>query len=155
LNNMAKQERSKKSTVSNSVDTFRSANQLPEPPVQLSPEERQIFDKVLRSREVGTWSEWDLVVVCDMVRVQLQFDGAMDAIRRDGRTTVNERGTPVANPETAALNQLAGSLRAFAAQLGLSASQRGVAGSKQSGRNQAEQEAREVIKKVANNDLLA
>lgn len=152
---MAKQERSKKSTVSNSVDTFRSANQLPEPPVQLSPEERQIFDKVLRSREVGTWSEWDLVVVCDMVRVQLQFDGAMDAIRRDGRTTVNERGTPVANPETAALNQLAGSLRAFAAQLGLSASQRGVAGSKQSGRNQAEQEAREVIKKVANNDLLA
>jgi len=151
---MAKQERSKKSTVSNSVDTFRSANQLPEPPVQLSPEERQIFDKVLRSREVGTWSEWDLVVVCDMVRVQLQFDGAMEAIRRDGRTTVNERGTPVANPETAALNQLAGSLRAFAAQLGLSASQRGVAGSKQSGRNQAEQVAREVIKKAAEDELI-
>jgi phage terminase small subunit len=89
-----------------------------------------------------------------MVRVQLQFDGAMEAIRRDGRTTVNERGTPVANPETAALNQLAGSLRAFAAQLGLSASQRGVAGSKQSGRNQAEQVARDVIKKAAEDELI-
>jgi hypothetical protein len=46
-------------------------------------------------------------------------------------------------------------VRAFTATLGLSASQRGVAGAKQTSRNQAEQLARKVIERVAEDDLLA
>jgi len=152
---VARQERSKKSTVSNSIATFQSANEMPKAPVELSADEGKFFEMIVRSREVTTWSDWDLMLAANMAMVQVQYAEAMANIKRDGRTLINDRGTPITNPETGALNQLSSSLRAFTAQLGLAASQRGISGDKQASRNQAEVAARKVIQKAAADDLLA
>lgn len=146
--------RSKKSTVANSVATFQSANDLPAPTEDLDERELTYFVRIMKSREVSTWSEHDLTLATDLAMTQVQYLDAMAAVKRDGRTTVNERGTPVTNPETGALNQLSSSIRAFTATLGLSASQRGVSGEHQASRNKAEQAARKVIEKVSADDSL-
>jgi hypothetical protein len=152
---MAKQERSKKSTVANSVATFQAANILPDPTETLDDRELSYFHRIVKSRESSTWSDYDLALATDLAMTQVQFLDAMDCVKREGRTVRNERGTPVVNPETGALNQLSGAVRAFTATLGLSASQRGVAGTKQKGRNLAETEARKIIDRAAADDLLA
>jgi len=153
---MARAQRMSKNSVEATALTFQSANELPEPTEPLNERELSYFHRVIRSRELATWSDHDISLATDLAMTQVQYLEAMAAVKAQGRTTLSERGTPVANPETAALSQLASSLRAFTAQLGLSASQRGVgAGAKQDVRNQAERDARKVIAKVAEDDLLA
>lgn len=152
---MSKQERSKKSTAANMVATFNALASLPQPTETLDERELDYFIRIVKSREVTTWSEHDLSLATNLALTQVQYLDAMHAVKTQGRTIVNERGTPVTNPETGALNQLSGAVRAFTATLGLSASQRGVAGSKQASRNQAEQQARKVIERAAEDDLLA
>lgn len=73
----------------------------------------------------------------------------------EGYTQVNERGTQIANPKFAALTQLQSQVQSATRTLGLSASQRALTSSKQKSRNDADSRAREVIKKVAGNALLA
>ncbi|MEO0315230.1 MAG: hypothetical protein RI928_1686 [Pseudomonadota bacterium] len=149
---MPKQERQKKSTVTNLVNTFQTVNILPKPPVLLDEEEMIVFEHLVRSREVSTWSDHDLQMAANLAQTQVQFQGAMDSIKKHGRTLINERGTPVANPECMALNQLGSAIRAFTSQLGLSASQRGVAGNKQKTRNETERNARSILNQVANDE---
>jgi phage terminase small subunit len=151
---MARQTRSKKSTVANSVITFQSANDLPHPTEILDEREMTYFHRIIKSREISTWSDHDIAIATNLAMTQIQYLDAMKSVKEQGRTTINERGTPVINPETAALNQLSSSVRAFTAVLGLSASQRGVSGAKQTVRNQAELNARKVLERVAEDDYL-
>ena len=152
---MSKQLRSKKSTVSNTVATFNEIQTLPQPTEFLDERELSYFNRIVQSREVTTWSPHDLALATDLALTQVQYLDAMHAVKTQGRSVVNERGTQIVNPETGALNQLSGAVRAFTATLGLSASQRGVAGAKQASRNQAEQQARAVIARASEDDLLA
>ena len=151
---MSKQ-RAQKSTISNLVSSIQELRTLPEPPLPLNEAEKAVFDRLMKSREVSTWSEHDLQLAANLAQTQVQFQECMAAVKRDGRTTVNERGTPVANPEVAALNQLGSAVRALTAQLGLSASQRGVSGNNQKTRDAHERDLREAWEKSARNSLLA
>ena len=151
---MAEAKRGKKSTVANSIETFRSANDLPQPSEILDNREQSYFNRIITSRELSTWTDHDIALATDLAMTQVQYLDAMAEVKRVGRTVINDRGTPVVNPETGALNQLSSSVRAFTATLGLSASQRGVSGEHQKSRNQAENDARKVIQKAAADDLL-
>jgi hypothetical protein len=137
------------------VATFNQIQTLPQPTESLDERELDYFNRIVQSREVTTWSPHDLALATDLALTQVQYLDAMHAVKTQGRTMLNDRGTPVVNPETGALNQLSGAVRAFTATLGLSASQRGVAGAKQTSRNQAEQQARAVIARASEDDLLA
>jgi P27 family predicted phage terminase small subunit len=148
-------QRAQKSTISNLVSSIQELRTLPEPPLPLNEAEKAVFDRLMKSREVSTWSEHDLQLAANLAQTQVQFQECMAAVKRDGRTTVNERGTPVANPEVAALNQLGSAVRALTAQLGLSASQRGVSGNNQKTRDAHERDLREAWEKSARNSLLA
>lgn len=152
---MAKQERSKKSTVTNTLKTFQSANKLPQPHRELSEREMTHFNRIVKSREVETWSEHDVLIATHMALTYGAIDDQWDDLKINGWKVFSERGTPVKNPASDQLNQLASSVRAFSAVLGLSASQRGLSGSKQTTRNQAEKTAREIINKASSDDLLA
>ena len=66
---------------------------------------------------------------------------------------LSEKGWPVTNPAITAKQSLMSTVLQLNKALGLSASQRGVAGNKQTARNKAEQQAREVIEKVTD-DLI-
>lgn len=152
---MAKNERSKKSTVSNTLETFKKANQLPEPKRELTERQLSHFKDVMKSREVSTWSDYDLITATNLALTLDAMDEQWDDLKINGWKVYSERGTPVKNPASDQLNQLAASARSYSATLGLSASQRGLAGSKQDSRNKAELSAREIIKKAAEDDLLA
>lgn len=153
---MAKQERSKKSTVTNSVKTFQSANDLPKPAIDLDDEELTYFNRVMTSREVSTWSDHDLAIATQLAQSHVLYQKCVAEIKSLGIWIYNNKGTPIANPAGAMMNQLASSIRASSATLGLSASQRGVSGGKQQNRNEAEQVARKVIERASqDNDLLA
>jgi phage terminase small subunit len=152
---MSKQERSKKSTVANMVDTFKAIESMPEPTEILDERELDYFIRIVKSRELSTWSPHDLTLATDLAMCQVQYLDAMHSVKTQGRSIVNDRGTPITNPETGALNQLSSAVRSFTATLGLSASQRGVAGAKQASRNESEQQARKVIDRVSSTDLLA
>lgn len=142
---MARQERSKKSTITNMAETFRSANELPDPTEPMDERERAYFERIVRSREGSTWSDHDLSVATQLAMIQVQFFDSMESVKTMGRTIRNDRGTPVMNPESSAMASLSSAVKLLSSALGLTASQRGVAGPAQAGRNQAEQEARKII----------
>jgi phage terminase small subunit len=152
---MAKQIRSKKSTVSNSLETMRSVMSELEPPITLSHDERLHFDRIVTSREVMTWSQHDLSLACQLAKAMARQELLNQELEEDGLTLINERGTRVAHPLLSASMTIASTIQSLTRTLGLSASQRGVAGESQAKRNQAEQVARKVIAKASEDDLLA
>ena len=153
--NLSKQERSKKSTVSNAVITAQMVTTKIEPPEPLNDRRRTHFDAVVKSREVSTWSPHDLRMAFNLAIALDRLDQLNDKLDVDGLMSESGKGTPIAHPLLPALMSAASQVRQLSATLGLTASQRGVAGSKQSSRNRAELEAREVIEKAASDDLLA
>ena len=152
---MSKQERSKKSTVSNAVITAQMVTTKIDPPEPLN-ERRQIhFDAVVKSREVSTWSPHDIRMAANLAIALDRLDQVNRQLDAEGLMSESGKGTPIAHPLLPTLMAAASQVRQLSATLGLTASQRGVAGSKQSSRNRAELEAREVIEKAAADDLLA
>ena len=153
---MATQLRSKTSTVANQVRTYASvAASLPEPSVTLDDDEATRYAAIIRSRELDSWTEHDIALACALAQTMARFNLCMDELKATGLTTLNPKGTPVANPLATTLSQLGASVRALTATLGLSASQRGLSNESQRGRNRAEKAARETIKRAAHCDLLA
>jgi phage terminase small subunit len=152
---MARQERSKKSTAANMVEAFKSANDIPEPAFDLTPLERSHYERVITSREISTWSANHILLASNLARTYRRLDELNERLDREGYTQVNERGTQISNPIFAAMTQIQGQVQALNKTLGLSAAMTGVSGQKQAGRNQAEQDARGVIKRASADDLLA
>lgn len=152
---MARQERSKKSTISNQVETFKSANDLPEPTEPLNERELTYFNRVVKSRELSTWSDNDLSIATSLALTYVQYFECVEDIKINGRTVITDKGAMSGNPVASQMSQLSAAIRSFSATLGLSAGQRSISGGKQDGRNKAEQAARGVIERVAADDLLA
>ena len=152
---MPRAERSKKSTVSNTVETFQAVAKLPEPTRDLNPRAMTHFKAIVTSREVSTWAPIDVVTATNAAMTLAAIDDQWDNIEANGWMAKSDRGTPVKNPAADHLNALSSSLRSYLDKLGLSASMKGVAGSKQAGRNEAERKAREVIERASKDDLLA
>jgi hypothetical protein len=152
---MPRSERSGKQTLTGSSQLFQSAKTKILPPLPLSDQELVFFDWVISSREASTWSPNDLVIVVNLARTFQRLEVLNTALAEEGFTQENNRGTQVANPIFHALTQTQHQVQALSKTLGLSAAQKGLGGDRQSGRNQAEREARAVISKAASTDLLA
>jgi P27 family predicted phage terminase small subunit len=152
---MSKQERSKKSTVSNQVLTAQMVSTKIDPPEPLSDRRRTHFDAIVKSRETSTWSPHDIRLAVNLAIALDRLDQVNLQLDAEGLMSESGKGTPIAHPLLPTLMSAASQVRQLSATLGLTASQRGVAGSKQSGRNAAEIKAREVIEKAAEDDLLA
>jgi len=151
---MARQERSKKSTVANTVKTMESVTKIFEPPFPLRETEANYFQWIVVAREHETWSDNDKLIAANLAKTYGAIDELWADINKEGYVVENQRGTPVANPKVAALNSMTGAMQSLNKTLGLSASQRGLSGAKQGSRNLAEQQAREVIQKVSEDDLI-
>ena len=151
---MARQERTKKSTVANSVKTMESARLVAEPPFPLSETETNYFRGIVTAREHETWSDNDRVIGANLAKTYSAIDQLWTDINAEGFVVENQRGTPVANPKLSALNSMTSAMQSLNKTLGLSASQRGLSGAKQGSRNLAEQQARQIIDKVSEDDLI-
>jgi hypothetical protein len=151
---MAKQIRSKKTTVSNAIETFKAAMSRLEPPLALKDGERVHFDRIISSREISTWSPHDLSIACQLSITMSRQELVNNELEEDGLTLINERGTRVAHPLLSASMTMASTIQSLTRTLGLSASQRGASGEHQAGRNRAEQEARKAIERASQDNLI-
>jgi hypothetical protein len=61
----------------------------------------------VRARARDEWLEVDLVVAAQLAQCQADIAEEDAALRSEGRVIKNERGTPVMNPRTTVLEQLA------------------------------------------------
>ena len=151
---MATQERSKKSTISNAVKTFQEIAEKIDTPIKLNENELKYFQGIITAREHNTWSDNDKLIAANLSKTYAAIDQLWSDINVEGFVVENQRGTPVANPKVSALNSMTSAMQALNKTLGLSASQRGLSGAKQTGRNLAEQQARAVIEKISEDDLI-
>lgn len=151
---MAKARRVRVDTVAGNVNTFKAANEMPAPTRALSEIEMTHFSRVIKSREMATWSDNDLVIATNLAIMYRRQDELQDQIDSEGYTIMGVNGV-VRNPKTVALNSIQSQIVASTKLLGLSASQRAITGSEQKVRNNAEKAARQVLERVAADDLLA
>lgn len=139
---MAKQERSKKSTVSNKARAFQDVQRAVEPWHELDEDERRLFDALIHSREVSTWLPADIEAATALAQVGVEMQRCWQQLQEEGRTVVTDKGWASANPLIAVYAQLSGLYQKHRTALGLTASQRGVSGNKQAGRNLEESDIR-------------
>jgi P27 family predicted phage terminase small subunit len=151
---MARQERSKKSTIANTVKTMQAVQKVIQPPFELQASESKYFQGIVTAREHETWSDNDKLIAANLAKTYAAIDQLWADIQAEGYVVENQRGTPVANPKVSALNSMTSAMQSLNKTLGLSASQRGLSGAKQGNRNLAEQEARKIIEKVSEDDLI-
>ena len=148
-------KRSRRDTNGSAVMVIQSVRNMKDPSMTLSDRELFHFEQVIKSRELDTWSDHDVSVACLLAKAVRRLEDINDQLDGDGMTLVNDKGTLVSHPLLSASTTYAGTVQALTRTLGLGASQRGIAGGSQDGRNKAERDAREVIKKASQDDLLA
>lgn len=151
---MARQERSKKSTIANTIKTMQDVAEKIDPPIKLNEDESKYFQGIVTAREHETWSDNDKLIASNLSKTYAAIDSLWQDIQIEGYTIINQRGTPIANPKVSALNSMTSAMQSLNKTLGLSASQRGLSGAKQGHRNMAEQQAREIIEKASEDDLI-
>ena len=135
---MAKQERQKRSTVSNQVAAIADLSDKLEPPFPLGEDELIVFYGVVASREKSTWNAHDLRQAAKCARLEVQYEAEYAIYVAEGTVLTNEKGTPVENPRGRACGTIHNKIKSITTQLGLSASQRGISGEKQAKRNEFE-----------------
>lgn len=152
---MAKRERILKNSTAGAVETFQTLRDVIEPPIPLDGMALEYFNGIVHAREAQTWGRNDKLIAANLAKTYAAIDELWDNIKTEGYTTLNQRGTPVANPAVSALSQMTSAMQALNRTLGLSASQRGLAGAKQATRNQADSKAREILENASDDSLLA
>lgn len=75
--------------------------------VTLTESAKPFWIGVVRARARDEWQEVDLVVAAQLAQCQADIAEEDAALRDEGRVIRNERGTPVMNPRTTVLEQLA------------------------------------------------
>lgn len=75
--------------------------------VVLTESAMQFWGGVVRARARDEWTEVDLVVAGQLAQCQADMAEEDEALRGEGRVIKNDRGTPVMNPRTTVMEQLA------------------------------------------------
>ncbi|WP_426195084.1 TerS protein [Massilia sp. DWR3-1-1] len=75
--------------------------------VTLTESAKPFWIGVVRARTREEWIDVDLVVAAQLAQCQADIAEEDEALRTEGRVIKNDRGTPVMNPRTTVLEQLA------------------------------------------------
>lgn len=88
---------------------LNAAKPLPEVPkhVKLRKQDIPFWEGIVCARARAEWTECDLVVGAQLARCQADMEKAQQQLDDEGTTIENHRGTMVANPLFAVLQQLA------------------------------------------------
>jgi P27 family predicted phage terminase small subunit len=151
---MAQRKRTQKNTIAGQIETTKALLETIQPAYSLSPEQQTYFDRIVKSRETSTWDDNHIILATNLSVNYAQVDEANHEINTKGLMVLSEKGWPVTNPAITAKQSLMSTVLQLNKALGLSASQMGVAGKDQESRNKADREARKVLDKVAEEDLI-
>lgn len=152
---MAKAKRVAKSTIAGQIDQFQTVAMALKPKIELSERELTLFDHIVSSREVATWDDNHLWLAGQLAVIYRRIEAINIQLNSEGVVQVNERGTQIANPLFAALTQLYSAAQSLNRSLGLAGNSRGFGDAAQKSRNMADSQARKLIQKAAEDDLLA
>lgn len=94
------------SAVKAMVDASKADIEVPDW-VTLTPSAIPFWAGVVRARTRDEWIDVDLVVAAQLAQCQADIAEEDAALRLEGRVITNERGTPVMNPRTTVMEQLA------------------------------------------------
>jgi hypothetical protein len=75
--------------------------------VTLTESAKPFWVGVVRARARDEWQDVDLVVAAQLAQCQADIAEEDEALRQEGRVIKNDRGSPVMNPRTTVLEQLA------------------------------------------------
>ena len=151
---MAIRKRTQKNTVAGQVETVQAILTKINPAYDLNELQLDYFNRVVKSRETSAWDENHVLLATNLAVTYAQLDQANNEIKARGLMVKNDRGTPVVNPVVTAKASLMSSVLQLNKALGLSASQMGVSGKEQDSRNKADREARGLIEKISEDDLI-
>lgn len=94
------------SAVKAMVDAAKPDVEIPDY-VTLTPSALPFWAGVVRARARDEWIDVDLVVAGQLAQCQADIAEEDAALRAEGRVIKNDRGTPVMNPRTTVMEQLA------------------------------------------------
>ena len=152
---MATQKRARKNSPVELVKTMQSVQAVIEPPLTLNEPERTHFDRIVSSREVTSWSDYDLSLACQLSQAIERLSDIDKHIKNDGLMIEKHNGSMVSHPLLNASVSVSGTIQSLSRTLGLSASQRGLAGGDQDKRNLADRNAKDTVNKAKGSKLLA
>lgn len=119
-----------------------------ESPIELSEEERAVFDEIIEGRARDDWDRHLIRKAARLAKVELILEGFIDQVLTEGSSVVNSRGTETMNPAVSAMNSTAGAARSLAAQIGINVSQKGQSKAEGNAKKRAEQDKRKKLKSV-------
>jgi phage terminase small subunit len=124
-----------------------------EPTSALDEVDRAHFDGIVATRETATWSRHDRALATSLAKIMGHVEKIEAEMRVEGYTQSGRSGERT-HPLVTALMQTTNAMQSLTRTLGLSASQRALTSDRQRGRNEADATARDVINRVATDDLL-
>lgn len=135
------------------VDAAKPSIQLPAY-VTLTESAVPYWDGVVCARARDEWTDVELVVAAQLAQCQADIAEEDARLREEGKVITNERGTPVMNPRTTVMEQLARREMALMRTLRMGGR---VAGDSrdQSGARKIERESKKLREELAEDDLLA
>jgi len=151
---MAQRKRIQKNTIAGQIETTKALLDVIKPTYGLTDRQQNYFDRIVKSRESSTWDENHIVLATNLAVNYSQLDEANCEIETKGLMVLSEKGWPVTNPAITAKQSLMSTVLQINKALGLSASQKGVSGKDQESRNKADRETRNILDKVASDDLI-
>jgi hypothetical protein len=122
--------------------------------VKLRPGDAPFWDGIVRARAYDEWTGADLAVAAQLARTQADIEREQELVDAEGSVITNDRGTPIANPRFAVLEQLARREMALMRSLRIACHVAGDARD-DAGRRKIQREAEKVRGELADEDLLA
>ena len=122
--------------------------------VRLRPEDVAFWDGIVRARAKDEWTDADLVVGAQLARCQFDIERESECLDYEGTVVKNDRGTLVANPRVAVLEQLARREMALMRTLRMGGRVAGDA-SKEATRRKLQRQAEGLRDELAEDELLA
>lgn len=135
------------------VDAAKGAIDPPKH-VRLRDGDRPFWDGVVGARARDEWTATDLVVAAQLARCQRDIETESQVLDEEGSVVRNDRGTPVANPRVAVLEQLARREMALMRTLRMGGR---IAGDirDEAGRRKIERQSKKLREEIADDELLA
>jgi glutamine synthetase len=136
---------------------LNAAKGVLQPPahVELTPSAMQFWPGIVGARARDEWTDVDLVVAAQLATCQADMADEDALLRAEGKVIENQRGTPVMNPRTTVMEQLARREMALMRALRIGGRAGGADPRVGLDRAKVERQARSVREELEDEDLLA
>lgn len=152
---MGLRKRVQSNTVEGKTIAMKMSSTKVEPVSQLDEREMYYFNMIIGSRETATWMDNHRVLATNLAKTYTQIEELDLKIKTEGTMSAGASGAEKMSPAITAKTNLGSLVTQLNRSLGLMAVQNGLSGKGQDKRNRADADARAVISKIKEDDLLA